>query len=270
MRRPDERRRYLAPLATFVLLAGPAPAAEIEAEPWMTDRYEVEIIVFRHLDQARNTPEQPAVATIVAASLPNLSTESAEAPYVADDRTAANAVVEDRPRPPGVTFYLLDPHPEFPDYVPLDDGKQMTRVYSRLNRLDAYAPMLHRAWIQAARPAAESIPVHIRSDEFGDFSVTGTIKLFKERYVHLKLDLQMASTSEQTIAPEAESWPTFGDVFPTPEPTQAPLQPETPAYELSESRRIRGENAQYFDHPQFGVIARISEIELEPEEPEME
>jgi len=269
VRRRSNGRRYLAPLATFVLLAGPASAAETGAEPWMTDRYEVEIIIFRHLDQARNTPEQPAVAQIVAASLPSQYNESAEAPYVTDPN-AADPVTDDRPRPPGVTFYLQELHPEFPDYVPLDDGKQMTRVYSRLGQLDAYAPMLHRAWIQAARSVDEAIPVYIRSDELGDFNVTGTINLFKERYVHLKLDLQLGSVTEQTMTPEAATWPTFGDVFPTPEPAQAPLQAEAPAYELAESRRIRGDNAQYFDHPQFGVIARISAIELEEEEPETE
>lgn len=269
MRQRSNGRRYLAPLATLVMLAGSSPAAETEVEPWMTDRYEVEIIVFRHLDQGRNTPEQPAVAQIVAASLPSQYTESTEAPYVTDPN-AADPVIDDRPRPPGVTFYLQEVNPEFPDYVPLADGKQMTRVYSRLGQLDAYAPMLHQAWIQAARSVDEAIPVYVRSDEFGDFNVTGTIKLFKERYVHLRLDLQLVSVTEQAMTPETETWPTFGDVFPTPEPAQAPLQAEVPAYALAESRRIRGENAQYFDHPQFGVIARISAIELEEEEPETE
>ncbi|MBT8444421.1 MAG: hypothetical protein HKN81_07150 [Gammaproteobacteria bacterium] len=268
-RHSDYRGRRLASLATLILLAGPAPAAETEPEPWMTDRYEVEIIVFRHLDQARNTPEQPAVAQIVAASLPGLYAEVPEAPYVVAPNSAAR-VDDDRPRPPDVSFYLLDTNPDYPDYVPLDDGKRMTRVHARLDQLDAYAPMLHRAWILAARPADEAVAVYVRSDEIGDFSVTGTIKLFKERYVHLRLDLQMASVAEQTITPETETWPTFGDVYPTREPAQAPLQADTPAYNLTESRRIRGENAQYFDHPQFGVLARISAIELEEEEPETE
>ena len=67
----------------------------------MTDRYEVEIIVFRHLDQARNTPEQPAVAQIVAASLPGLYTEAPDAPYVVETgpkgrATAPPAMAGDR------------------------------------------------------------------------------------------------------------------------------------------------------------------------------
>ena len=207
MRRRSNGRRYLAPLATFVLLAGPASAAETGAEPWMTDRYEVEIIIFRHLDQARNTPEQPAVAQIVAASLPSQYNESAEAPYVTDPN-AADPVTDDRPRPPGVTFYLQDVHPEFPDYVPLADGKQMNRVYSRLGQLDAYAPMLHRAWIQAARSVDEAIPVYIRSDELCDFNVTGTINLFKGRYgpyvsdgdVNASLPRDMENPESLTVA----------------------------------------------------------------------
>ncbi|MFW2404262.1 MAG: CsiV family protein [Gammaproteobacteria bacterium] len=263
------RGNSLASLATLVLVAGPAPAADTDAEPWMEDRYEVEVIVFRHLDQARNTPEQPAVKTVVATSLPGFPSQSAEAPS-GTDRTTSNSVADGRRRVPGVAFYLLDLEPDFPDYLPLDDGKQLTRVYSRLNQLDAYAPVLHRAWIQAARPADEALPVYVRSNEFGEFSITGTVKLYKERFVHLQLDLLMASTAEQIIAPEAESWPTFGDVVPTSEPVQAPLQAEAPSHELVESRRIRGEVTQYFDHPQFGVIARVSQIENDEEESETE
>ena len=49
-----------------------------------------------------------------------------------------------------------------------------------------------------------------------------------------------------------------------PEPEPVPLRsPEGPTFKLQESRRIRGSNAQYFDHPQFGVIARISEVPIE-------
>ena len=258
---------WAAGLLFCCLHAGTAPAQDDREEPWMTDRYEVEVIVFRNLDQGRHTPEQPAVAAIVAAASPNMYGQSTGGPYAS--RSAGDANGNTEPRRPDPDFLALDIEPQFPDYVALEDGMQLGRVYSRLERLDAYVPILHRAWTQAARPAAEAVPVRVRSDELDEFSFAGTIKLYKERYVHLALDLELAPTLRDAGEPRIESWPAFGDVSPTPQPDQVSTRSEAPGFRLSESRRIRGVNAQYFDHPQFGVIARVSEIELEEEsEPE--
>jgi hypothetical protein len=41
------------------------------------------------------------------------------------------------------------------------------------------------------------------------------------------------------------------------------LDDETVVYRINQSRRIRGDTLQYFDHPQFGVIAAITEVVIE-------
>jgi len=264
--------RRIPALALMCLLTPPALAAESAVDPWMTDRYEVEVIVFRHADQSRNTPELPADASIIGSSPLDLYPErDAVSPGPYADPFGPDAQIDDRDRGPVVGFYLLDLTPRFPDYVPLDGSGQLGNIYARLERLDAYEPMLYRAWVQAARPAAESVPVEVNSEVLGEFGVAGSITLYKERYVHLQVDLGLAPTppEAQTAAPEAESWPVFSDVVVAPDPAPVPLQAATaPEHKLQESRRIRGVNAQYFDHPQFGVIALVTEIDLAEDQAE--
>lgn len=237
----------------------------------MTDRYEVEIIVFRHIDQSRNTPEQPAGASLVRASPLDLFPESPPAPLDPYADPLAQPPFAARMSGPVVSFHLLEIYPQFPDFVPLnaDDG-ELTGIYARLERLDAYEPIVHRTWMQGARPSDEAVPFEVSaSDAEADFQLSGTVTLYKERYVHLEVNLDLAPTATELapIEAETEPWPEYGDVFAPVEPTQVPLQDaDSTAFELRESRRIRGVNAQYFDHPQFGVIARVSEIDLNEEE----
>jgi hypothetical protein len=242
-----------------------------DPDPWMTDRYEIEIIVFRHRDQSRNTPERPAPGEIDYPALgiyPPASGAPA-APYLGpySDASAQDLQEDERTIEPEVQFYLLDLQPQFPDFVPLvDDRLQLGNVVARLTTLDAYEPLLHQAWLQAAQPADATQPLKIDSNAIGEYVVTGTIRLYKERYVHLEidLDLRQAQPDDEASPSGPGNWPVFGDVFSPPEPEPVPLRSaDGPTFKLQESRRIRGSNAQYFDHPQFGVIARISAVHLE-------
>ena len=54
------------------------------------------------------------------------------------------------------------------------------------------------------------------------------------------------------------SWETFPEVE---EPRYAPL-----TYQISEDRIVRDGEVRYYDHPKFGVIARIARIEADEEE----
>jgi hypothetical protein len=260
---------------TLVLAMGvdafAASPKSADPDPWMTDRYEIEIIVFRHRDQSRNTPEKPAPGEIdfPALGIYPSNTSATAAPYIgpyseasAQDLQQAERIIE-----PKTPFYLLELDPQFPDFVPLaDDRLQLGNVVARLTALDAYEPLIHQAWLQAARPADATQPLEINSNANGDYVVAGTIRLYKERYAHLEIDLDLrqalpADSAEQT---GTDSWPVFGDVSPPLEPEAVPLRSANgPSFKLQESRRIRGSNAQYFDHPQFGVIARITAVKLD-------
>jgi hypothetical protein len=257
--------RLLAALVGVV--GGVALAQELDPEePWMTDRYEVEIIVFRHVDQSRNTPEQAAAEIIDRFSSLALYPESNERSDVAEPGRLP--VDEQALYPPEVTFELMAVGGTYPDFTPLAaDSEQLGDVYSRLQRLDAYRPLLHRAWTQAARPADRSVPMRVTAAADGDLSLDGTLTLYKERFVHLAIDLDLGPDAPPQANQDSGPWPAFGDVFAGGNPDATPLRDDRAAtgFKLQESRRIRGTDAQYFDHPQFGLIARITRIETEEE-----
>jgi hypothetical protein len=256
-------RLLSAALLTAAVAAPPGFAQDAPDDPWMTDRYEVDVIVFRHLDQSRNTPESPPPPLPATALQPGLT-----APGGGPD---AAPPAETRAAKSFVEFHLLKQGPEFPDFVVVDDaGGELRSVYARLERFDAYEPILRRKWLQAARPAEVARPFPIAASA-RDFELSGSITLYKERYLHLNVDLRLAPVTAGAPAPAAGAtqWPVFSDALAPPDPAQAPLRaPAAPTLELQESRRIRGINAQYFDHPRFGVIALISKVDLDVDEAE--
>lgn len=65
--------------------------------------------------------------------------------------------------------------------------------------------------------------------EAAQAGLQGSVTLFRERFLHLVLDISLA------------------------EPDADPAL----AARISQSRRVRGRSWQYFDHPRFGVIVSV-------------
>lgn len=104
-----------------------------------------------------------------------------------------------------------------------------------------YSVLFHRAWRQLAydRNEAVAYPVH-SIIENGENSIEGTVKLMRERYLHLDLDLFLMSSNGN------------------PEVHYSDDAHNVPLFELREKRRIKSTEVFYFDHPRFGVIARVT------------
>jgi Peptidoglycan-binding protein, CsiV len=117
----------------------------------------------------------------------------------------------------------------------------LDRVSNSLSSASGYSVLFHRAWRQLAydRNHAVEYPVHTSAANGRD-SVNGTVTLIRERYLHLDIELALsrAGTSSATAYPDGQAG--------------------RPQYRLSEQRRIRSSEIHYFDHPQFGVIARVT------------
>ena len=180
------------------------------------------------------------------------------------------------------------------------DELTMLDMFDRLDRLDAYEPLLHVGWAQPALPEAETTTLAI--EDFGNpvDGLEGAFTLYLSRYLHLVVDLDLAAvrgeeaesgdgdepralTYEETVVryglgyderpgatihddavgidedadPEAE----FGA------DTITMVLPLT--YSISENRIVASGDVRYFDHPKFGVIARVERVEL-PEDEEDE
>ncbi len=107
-----------------------------------------------------------------------------------------------------------------------------------------YQLLLHDSWIEAGRTRFASHPMRITASEPGDpDELDGTVRFYINEYMHVVLHLLLKEP-----APNAGS----------------PLFNSTPAspvlYRLDDERRIRLNEVNYFDHPMFGVLLRVTRV----------
>ncbi len=203
-------QRNLAVWLTLLLSPLVVPAEEISAP----DEYQVEIIVFKHQDQSRNTAEVPAAE---------------RGPVLLPEETSG-------PRRPQPDFVLLPPRSVAPAQALPDGALQLNRVLKRLQQLDAYQPIAHFGWQQAATARVDAENYWLEAKIPANTGLTGFLKVYKERFLHLAVDLQF-------LPPDGSA----------------------AAVSISESRRLRDEELQYFDNPRFGVIASVRRLQNELE-----
>lgn len=117
---------------------------------------------------------------------------------------------------------------------------RLNGIRNALQQASGYRVLFHRAWRQVAsdRNTAAAYPVHSLVTS-GDRSVEGNIRLVLGRYLHLDVNLlQMSARDAGTVYSDGPG--------------------SAPAYQLKEQRRIRSGELHYFDHPRFGMIARVT------------
>jgi hypothetical protein len=250
--------------AGIILTAGMAPA-EDKAPPPAPARYAVELIVFRNLDQGRNTPEIPAAGSLIADSPLTLIPDDPGGTFMsslnlgiggefdlAPIEESAAQTLSNQPEEPieqQAGFFIMSPRAEYPDFVPIGkESMTLGKIYERLETLDAYEPIMHLGWIQTGKGATTAMPYRLKGKPRQGDTVTGTITLYKERYLHLALEL---SLDENRTDPEFYTREIIADMRTT----------GRMIHKLQESRRVREPSSHYFDHPLFGVIARIEKVE---------
>ncbi|MGI9221007.1 MAG: CsiV family protein [Woeseiaceae bacterium] len=129
----------------------------------------------------------------------------------------------------------------------------MNDVVERLELLDAYDPVLHVGWTQAGFPLQDTDPLELAA--FGEPPVgfSGSFTLYLARYLHLIVDLTMDAPVE-VIEIEFDNEPayTLDDISP----------PEGPVkFRILEDRIVKNGEVRYFDHPKFGVVAKVVRVE---------
>jgi len=123
-----------------------------------------------------------------------------------------------------------------------ESSNQLGGISYGLRQSPGYSVLYHSAWRQPAYDSRAAIgyPVDV-SVRSGGKRLSGQIKLVRERYLHLDVDLLLASATAMTESSYME-----GDS-------------DSPVYELSEKRRIKKSGkVHYFDHPRFGMIAIVT------------
>ncbi len=229
-------------------------------DPPAVPMYRVEVLIFRHLDQSRTTEE--VHAPLDPGLPPNFNIDGlGEIPdATTPSDTAGGAATTSGLQPTGhaatsVKFLLLEPVPAPPDFVQLAPAQfKLTEAWDKLNDVEAYGPVLHIAWLQPARAEAEAVPYDLVITDADPNVVTGTLTLYKQRFLHFEVDLTMREADDPVDNSASSFWNRFSFV----------LDDEDVVYRIHQSRRIRNDTVQYFDHPQFGVIAAITELVVEP------
>lgn len=189
--------------------------------------YQVELLVFRHLDQSRSTPELPRQQQQDMARDIEEELERLQAPQSTGEPASAGErpdIVEQR------QIFAI---------VRNNEALQLNAAAERLRRLDAYEVVAHVAWTQQAASPAQAKELDLAMLGVPMDQLSGKVRLFQRRYLHLELDLRLSNS--------ASSIPGVRDL----------LTNSSAAPAITESRRIRLERLNYFDQPQFGILAAV-------------
>ena len=224
-----------------------------ETEEAEIRRYTVEVIIFRYAEDVGagsevflpDEPEQPEEIELGDASdtLDETDDTRAVPAMPADD-------LEEAPEPlPDIELVLLE-----------EDSYQLLDTYGRLERLDAYEPLMHFGWIQATWPKdqTEAIPLHLfaRPPE----ELDGTLELYLGRYLHLVVDLQLRAPEKATGRTRPESG---FDGYSMPADVAEEMTPAPVFFQINEDRILRTGELRYYDHPKFGLLAKVTRVEEE-------
>jgi hypothetical protein len=129
----------------------------------------------------------------------------------------------------------------------------MHNVVEQLELLDAYDPLMHVGWTQAGFPLDDTDALDL--SVFGEppIGLDGTFTLYLARYLHLVVDLSMDAPVEVIeIEFDDDTFYEFEDTS----PREGPVR-----YRIDEDRIVKNGEIRYFDHPKFGVVAKVSRIE---------
>ncbi|WP_405234655.1 CsiV family protein [Lentisalinibacter salinarum] len=286
-------RTAFAPAFAAVLLLAAGPlAAQEQATPGSTagavpadggadealEQYRVELIVFEYGDSLAGTTEDwsaPPDSADDTATGEETGTEAdaetSEGGTLRDDRPQQRPVTDaSSPNAPGDPASGTGVGGDLPEepafrFMPLPEQElELGEVYRRLRNTDGYQPLLHVAWQQPGYDPETAQALDLsRLAELPD-RLQGEVRLYRSRFLHLELDLELWSEPGRSLPSPATTEPLFPDRGrpQAGEPLDA-LEPDV--YRLSERRKLRSGELHYYDHPRYGVLAKVTPVELEEE-----
>lgn len=113
---------------------------------------------------------------------------------------------------------------------------QLTDVENKLRSSGLYVPVAHIAWSQTASDWGTRAGFTVQKLGINEEGLTGTVFLERGMYLHLGVALSYAPANP---------------------PAGMGAGPGT-TFQMSESRRIKFYERNYYDHPAFGVIALVT------------
>ena len=201
------------------------PADDIEEQE--IRRYTVEIIVFKYAEDVSSGSE------VFLGDKIEFDEDELETLELRPFRS-----VGDFKPMPDIEFVLLE-----------EEDYQLTEALGRLQRLDAYEPIMHFGWTQATWPEEQTEPLSLYRFASPPADLHGSLTLYLSRYLHLVVDLQL----DNPVASPLD--------YSTIQPQRGPVR-----YVINENRILKNGELRYYDHPKFGVLAKVTRVEEEEEE----
>ena len=265
----------------------PALAAD-DAAPASLPLFRVELVVFENLDpaalQAEQWPTDPGTPAVdhaleldhLTATAARIESPATTAPSAATTTppTLNAAVALPGAAPNAVP--VVTPAPALPAWRWLTPPQlRLAGAARKLGASGRYRPLLHVGWIQplaggnhgtavhiydGMAPGAGEVPPEATAPQPAVHVVDGMLTLWRGHFLHADVDLDYrrtytpAAASAVTLPPPAEG----AQVPPSPAP-----QPVTVTVRMTESRRLRDGELNYFDHPLFGVLLRVTPVATE-------
>jgi len=247
-------------LVLFILLLGSMQTATAQ---W----YQVELIVFEHVNSGfdgedwYNDPGMVPIIGTVKPVYPQIALP------VQSELVAGQPPVEK----PLIPYAILP-----------EDSYKLQAVYQTLRQSREYRPLYHIAWQQPGYDGNRARPLHLQQEDSGSLyeltipatlvtdpmpaefyepvklMLDGTVRIRSSNFLHVDLDMVLFRSPVNSAVP-----------INLPADTAIPgTLAEKPAQyvRLTESRRIRLNDLQYFDHPRFGVVMQVSRYDVETEE----
>jgi hypothetical protein len=148
--------------------------------------------------------------------------------------------------------------------VPLDEEDLvLSDAIRQFELLDAYATLVHFGWTQPVYPLEDTPAIELRLIADPPEGLDGSFTLYLSRYLHLIVDLALAApTAIEDSAVTDDPVPVFGDSRARYEGGIDALPPPV-RYRIQEHRIVKNGELRYFDHPKFGVLAKVTRVEAD-------
>lgn len=206
-------------------------------------RYTVEIVIFAYVEDVATGTE------VFPADEPAVDEQS----LIEEERSLIDDKLE-----------MADVEQRDPDIVMLtEDEYTMSDVLRQFELLDVYETIMHFGWTQSTFPKDETQSIELR--RFGEppAGLDGSLTLYLSRYLHLVVDLALDAPEDFSISVAAdEPRLVFGDSRIRYDLDFGQLAMPV-RYRIQENRIIKNGDVRYFDHPKFGVVAKINRVEEE-------
>lgn len=211
-------------------------------------RYTVEVIIFRYAQDVGTGSEVfvPEEVSIEEIALMDATPPVIEVPAATDP-----------------SFAGADALRFVSDIVNLEqDDYTMGDILDTLDRLEVYEPITHFGWTQSTWPEHDREPIDLSRFAQPPEGLAGELTLYLSRFLHLVVDLQLDAPRQENVVPD-DPVLSYGDYRTL---NEIRRQPAPVSYSIEEDRIFRSGELRYFDHPKFGVLARVSRVEEQAED----